>query len=75
VEPDIFRHLLFYVYGGSVPEEVLKQHAKEIIDTADKYSLVNLKLAAESVYVEPSLCGCKELCVAQGGCVGFLGRE
>jgi hypothetical protein len=35
-----------------VPEEVLKQHAKEIIDTADKYSLVNLKLAAESVYVE-----------------------
>ncbi len=30
VEPDIFRHLLFYVYGGSVPEEVLKQNAKEL---------------------------------------------
>ena len=52
VEPDIFRHLLFYVYGGIVPEDVLKLHAKEIIDTADKYSIVNLKLEAEAAYVE-----------------------
>jgi len=44
VNPSIFRHLLCYVYGGSVPEEVLKQNAKEIIDTADKYSIINLKL-------------------------------
>ena len=52
VKPDIFRHLLFYVYGGSVPEYALKTHAKDIIDAADKYSIVNLKLAAEAAYVE-----------------------
>ncbi|KAL7450476.1 hypothetical protein ACHAWC_002386 [Mediolabrus comicus] len=52
VKPDIFRYLLFYVYGGSVPEEVLKQRAKEIIETADKYSIVCLKLEAEALYVE-----------------------
>jgi speckle-type POZ protein len=52
VKPDIFRHLLWYVYGGSVPKEDLKEHAKDIIDAADKYSIVNLKLEAEAAYVE-----------------------
>jgi hypothetical protein len=52
VKPDIFRHLLLYVYGGSVPEEDLKQHSKDIIDAADKYSIVNLKLEAEAAYVK-----------------------
>jgi len=52
VKPDIFRHLLCYVYGGSVPEEDLKAHAKAIIDAADKYSIINLKLEAEASYVK-----------------------
>ena len=52
IKPHIFSHLLSYVYGGSVPEEVLKTHAKDIIDAADKYSIVNLKLAAEAAFVE-----------------------
>eukprot|EP00986_Skeletonema_menzelii_P015449 scaffold11756_cov151-Skeletonema_menzelii.AAC.14 len=52
VKPDIFHHLLFYVYGGSIPEEELKTHAKGIIDAADKYSIVNLKLEAEAAYVQ-----------------------
>jgi hypothetical protein len=52
VKPDIFHHLLFYVYGGSMPEEDLKTHAKGIIDAADKYSIVNLKLEAEAAYVK-----------------------
>jgi speckle-type POZ protein len=52
VKPDIFRHVLFYVYGGEIPEEDLKTHAIGIIDAADKYSIVNLKLKAEAVYVE-----------------------
>ena len=52
VSPDIFRHMLFYVYGGSVPEDEMKAHAKSIIDAADKYSIVNLKLEAEAVYVK-----------------------
>ncbi|KAL7526126.1 hypothetical protein ACHAXR_001331, partial [Thalassiosira sp. AJA248-18] len=32
VKPEVFRHMLHYLYGGSVPEEELKSHAKEIID-------------------------------------------
>jgi speckle-type POZ protein len=52
IKPDIFRHLLYYVYGGSVPEEDLATHAKDIIDAADKYSIVNLKLEAEAAYVK-----------------------
>jgi hypothetical protein len=52
IKPDIFLHLLSYVYGGSVPEEELKTHAKDIIDAANKYSIVNLKLTAEAAYVE-----------------------
>ncbi len=50
VNPDIFRHMLYYVYGGSLPEEYLKTHAKDVIDAADKYSIVNLKLEAEAAY-------------------------
>ena len=52
VQPDIFRHLLWYVYGGKTAEDTLKAHAKDIIDAADKYSIVNLKLEAEAAYVE-----------------------
>ena len=36
VKPEIFHHLLFYVYGRTIPEEELKTHAKDIIDAADK---------------------------------------
>ena len=52
IKPDIFRHLLYYVYGGSVAEADLKTHAKDIIDAADKYSIINLKLEAEAAYVK-----------------------
>ena len=52
IKPDIFRHLLYYVYGGGVPEKELQTHAKAIIDAADKYSIINLKLEAEAVYVK-----------------------
>ena len=52
IRPEIFHHLLSYVYGRAIPEEELKGHAKDIIDAADKYSIVNLKLAAEATYVE-----------------------
>ncbi|KAL7534734.1 hypothetical protein ACHAWF_004927 [Thalassiosira exigua] len=51
VKPDIFRHMLFYVYGGAVANEDLRSHSKEIIDAADKYGVVNLKLQAEAWYV------------------------
>ena len=52
VKPEIFSHLLSYVYGGSIPEEELNTQAKDIIDAADKYSIVNLKLEAEATYVK-----------------------
>mmetsp|Transcript_5308 Transcript_5308/g.7674 ORF Transcript_5308/g.7674 Transcript_5308/m.7674 type:complete len:253 (+) Transcript_5308:527-1285(+) len=48
----IFHHLLLYVYGGSVPKDDLKVHAKDIIDAANKFSIVNLKLEAEKAYVD-----------------------
>ena len=52
IKPEIFHHLLSYVYGRAVPEEEFKSHAKDIIAAADKYSIVNLKLEAEAAYVK-----------------------
>eukprot|EP00985_Skeletonema_marinoi_P004848 scaffold2105_cov103-Skeletonema_marinoi.AAC.1 len=52
IRPSVFFLLLLYVYGGRIPKLELKSEAKEIIDAADKYSIVNLKLEAEAVYVE-----------------------
>jgi len=52
VDSDIFRHLLHYCYGGVLTDEDLKTNAKEIIDAADKYGVVNLKLQAEASLVE-----------------------
>ena len=52
VSPEIFRHLLYYVYGGKVSDEELKANAKEIINAADRYGVVNLKLEAEAWYVK-----------------------
>ena len=41
IEPGIFHHLLHYiVYGGKVPDCVLKESAREIIIAADKYGVV-----------------------------------
>ena len=51
VKPNIFNHMLFYIYGGILSDEELKQNAKGIIDACDKYGVVGLKLEAESCYV------------------------
>jgi hypothetical protein len=52
VTPDIFRCLLNYIYGGKVSDDDTKSHDREIIDAADKYGVVNLKLEAEASLVE-----------------------
>ncbi|KAL3762575.1 hypothetical protein ACHAW5_003113 [Stephanodiscus triporus] len=52
VSPDVFHHLLFHLYGGKVTDDDMKSHAKEIIDAADRYGVVDLKLAAEACLVE-----------------------
>ena len=51
IRPDIFRHLLCYLYGGKVPDEELEKNAKDIVEAADKYGIVGLKLEAEAAYV------------------------
>ena len=52
VKPDIFRHMLYYSYGGKVSADILKENAKDIINACDKYGLVQLKLEAEACYVK-----------------------
>ena len=52
VKPDIFKHMIYYAYGGKLSEEELKINAKDIIDACDKYGVVHLKLEAEAKYVE-----------------------
>ena len=55
VKPEIFQHLLYYMYGGKVADEHMKAYAKDIIDAADRYGVVNLKLEAEAYFVESTI--------------------
>lgn len=50
VQPEIFKHLLYYCYGGKIDEEDLRTNAKYIIEAADCFGVVNLKLEAEACY-------------------------
>ena len=52
VGTDIFHHMLYYIYGGEISDDILRENAKEIIDAADKYGVVNLKLEAEASLVD-----------------------
>ena len=52
VEPAIFKHLLYYCYGGKISKEDLQSSAKAIIEAADRFGIVNLKLEAEACYVD-----------------------
>ena len=52
VTPDIFKHVLFYAYGGKITEDDMKTNTKEIINAADKYGVVHLKLEAEDYYTK-----------------------
>ena len=51
VKPDIFKHLLNYIYGGKVADEDMNDNAKDIIEATDKYGIVGLKLEAEASLV------------------------
>ncbi|KAL7524049.1 hypothetical protein ACHAWF_004039 [Thalassiosira exigua] len=53
VKPDIFRIILYFIYGGSLAGD-LKAHCKDLIDIADRYGVVHLKLLAEAYYVTSS---------------------
>ncbi|KAL7525069.1 hypothetical protein ACHAWF_001197, partial [Thalassiosira exigua] len=52
VDPEIFHHVLCYVYGGKVPDEVLKERSKDLIDACDRLGVGNLKVEAEGWYVK-----------------------
>jgi len=52
VKPKVFKHVIYYSYGGKLSEDELKDNAKDIINACDKYGVVNLKLEAEACYVE-----------------------
>ena len=52
VSPEIFKHMIYYTYGGKLSKEDLEDNAKDIIDACDKYGVVHLKLEAEAAYVE-----------------------
>ena len=52
VKPKIFKHMIYYTYGGKLSDEDLKNNAKDIINACDKYGVVHLKLEAEACYVK-----------------------
>ncbi|KAL7538951.1 hypothetical protein ACHAWF_006253 [Thalassiosira exigua] len=52
VDPEIFCHVLRYVYGGKVPDEVLEERSKDVIDACDRLGVGNLKVEAEGWYVK-----------------------
>ena len=52
VSPDVFRHLLYYIYWGKISDEDMKAHSKDIIDAANRYGVATLKLEAEACLVE-----------------------
>jgi len=50
--PQIFHHLLSYIYGCNIPDFGSDiAHTKGIIEAADKFGVTYLKLAAEANYV------------------------
>ncbi|EJK44757.1 hypothetical protein THAOC_36678 [Thalassiosira oceanica] len=54
VEPEVFRMLLYFCYGGTVAvsDDELGANAKAVIESADRFGIVNLKLKAEAVLTE-----------------------
>ena len=55
LSPDIFRLLLSYIYGMKISNDDMKSHAREIINAADRFGVVNLKLEAEASIVEDTI--------------------
>ena len=52
VEPEVFKTLLYFCYGGKISDEELAGNAKAIIEAADRFGIVNLKLQAEALMTE-----------------------
>jgi hypothetical protein len=61
VSPVVFHHMLYHLYGGKVAHDDMKSHAKEIVNVADKYGVVDLKLEAEAVLVKTTVFSVEKL--------------
>ena len=51
VDVIIFHILLEYVYGKKLPAKELEENARGLIDAADRFGVINLKVEAETMYV------------------------
>jgi len=52
VDPEVFKMVLYFCYGGKVSNYELAANAKAIMEAADRFGIVNLKLQAEAVLTE-----------------------
>lgn len=49
---NVFKHILFYIYSGVVPEdEIAIKHGKELLDAANRFDLSELKISVENILV------------------------
>ena len=48
--PDMFRRILYYIYGGEISIIWMYDHAEEMIDAAFQYDIGTLKIEAETWY-------------------------
>jgi predicted amino acid-binding ACT domain protein len=55
VSQEVFSHLLYSAYGVKISDEDMKSQTKEIIDAANRYGVVNLKLEAEAFLVRETV--------------------
>jgi hypothetical protein len=55
VSPEVFRHLLHSAYGGKISADDMKSQTKDIIDAANRYGVVSLKLEAEACFVRDTI--------------------
>ncbi|KAL7546518.1 hypothetical protein ACHAWF_009846 [Thalassiosira exigua] len=51
VEPESFRLMLYYIYGGKLTKKDFEERSKDILEAANKFGVTNLKLEAESWFV------------------------
>lgn len=52
LDPQVFRLMLFHIYGGEISSDVWQDRSKEMLEAADKYGLSYLKIEAEGWYVK-----------------------
>eukprot|EP00567_Pseudictyota_dubia_P011409 CAMPEP_0197442256 /NCGR_PEP_ID=MMETSP1175-20131217/8311_1 /TAXON_ID=1003142 /ORGANISM="Triceratium dubium, Strain CCMP147" /LENGTH=375 /DNA_ID=CAMNT_0042972689 /DNA_START=575 /DNA_END=1702 /DNA_ORIENTATION=+ len=56
VDASMFEALLRYSYGEEIPpDDLMKRDARNVLDIADQFGCVNLKLVAESALVESGI--------------------